>query len=129
MRLMALAMFLVLDGPLALVDALAGSFQAVPPAVTWKTPTAEVAVEVFGRVGWALGLAVRAAAPAALAVALAGLAIGWMARSAGGSPVGGLVWPVRSVVGVVVVWLGLGAVAVWMTGAWREWLAMVSRFW
>ena len=67
-----------------------------------------------------------ATAPAALAVALAGLAIGWIARSAGASPLGGMVWPVRSAVGVVVVWLGLGSVALWVSGAWAEWLSMVQ---
>ena len=122
--LMALALFLALDGPLALIDALAASFQAIPPALTWHPPTAETASLIFSRIGWALGLTLRAAAPAALAVALAGLAIGWIARSASGSPLGGMVWPIRSVVGILIVWLGLGSLALWITGAWSEWLAL-----
>lgn len=124
--LVALALFLVFDGPLALVDALAGSFQAVPPALTWTSPSSELARTVFERIGWALGLAVSAAAPAALAVAMAGLAVGWMARSEGGPLLGGMVWPVRSAVGVVAVWLGLGSLAVAVSGAWRQWLSVLE---
>jgi flagellar biosynthesis protein FliR len=103
--LIALATFLALDGPLALVGALAESYRAVPAG--GLPLTAEAVVRTFGRVGQALELALRAAAPAALALALAGVALGLLGRAAASLQLWTLSLPVRSAVGLVLVLLGL----------------------
>lgn len=120
--LLALGTFLALGGPLTLVEALAESYRAVPAGAASATP--EVAVSAVARVGWALALAVRAAAPAALALVLASLALGLLGRAAGALPLGGLTWPARAAVGLVLVLLGLAGTAAALAAAWQEWAAL-----
>src|SRR4051812_14385004 len=78
--LVALAVFLALDGPLVLVRALVESYRVLPLGATILS--GETARQAFGRVGAALELALGAAAPTALAVALAGVALGLLGRAA-----------------------------------------------
>ena len=76
----AVVAFLGLGGPLILVKALVESYEAVPAGgLLISAETAELA---FGQVGHALELALRAAAPVALALALAGIIMGWLSRAA-----------------------------------------------
>ncbi len=117
--LIALAIFLALDGPLHLVDALAESYRALPPGRLRLSP--ELAVEAFGRVGWALSLAVRAAAPAALALALAGVVLTLLARTAGTLQFASLAWPIRAIVGLLLVLIGLTGLAGTLNVAWSDW--------
>lgn len=116
--LLALGVFLAVDGPLRLVGSLVESYQAVPIgglAITEATVEA-----LFGRVGWALGLAIRAAAPVALALALAGLAIGLLARATAGLQVLTLSIPVRIVLGVALAMTGLAGLVVVFGTAWDD---------
>lgn len=122
--LIALATFLALDGPLRLVGALIESYHVVPPGgLPLSIETAEAA---FGRVGWALGLALRAAAPAGLALALAGLALGLLARAATGLQLLSLSLPIRAALGVLLVGAGLVAAVAAFEGAWLDALQFMA---
>src|SRR5262249_53451356 len=105
--LVALGGFLALDGPLKLVGALVESYAIVPAGgvgLTGDLGLGQTAVEeAFARVAWALALVVRAAAPAALALVLAGLALGLVGRAAPGVGFLAGAFPVRSVLGLLAV--------------------------
>jgi flagellar biosynthetic protein FliR len=112
----ALAVFLALDGPLVLVGALVESYQAVPAGrLLISEGTAALA---FAHVGRALEVALRAAAPPALALCLAGIVLGWLSRAASSLPFIALALPIRSFLGVVLVLLSLGALVATLSGAW-----------
>ncbi len=122
--LVALGVFLALDGPLALVRALAESYRVMPAGGGFAT---ESAVEfAFGRVGEALALAVRGAAPAALALVLAGLALGLLGRASPSIQRAAMLGPVRSVLGLFLVGLSLAALAATVTSAWTG-LFLIER--
>ncbi len=116
--LVALASFLALDGPVHLVGALIESYRAVP--VGDVPLTEETATLAFERVGWALGVALRAAAPVALALVLAGLALGLLARTAPAIQVMSLSLPVRAAVGVLVTLIGLATLAGLFAETWMS---------
>lgn len=114
--LIALATFLVLDGPLALVRAVVESYHLLPAGqVGLNTETVSLA---FGRVGGALELAIRASAPVALALALAGIALGLLGRAAPSLPLVALSLPVRAALGVGLVILGMITLAATLSAAW-----------
>jgi flagellar biosynthesis protein FliR len=69
-------------------------------------------------VGQALEVALRAAAPPALALCLAGIVLGWLSRAASSLPFIALALPIRSFLGVVLVLLSLGALVTTLSGAW-----------
>ncbi len=116
--LLALGAFLALDGPLRTVVALVESYQVVPAGgLALDAATAGAA---FARVGWALGVALRAAAPAALALALAGLALGLLARAASGLQLLSLTLPVRAALGLLLVLAGLGVTVAVFGDAWID---------
>jgi flagellar biosynthetic protein FliR len=116
--LIALAVFLGLQGPLQLVGALIESYRTLPVgSVAFSEQSVS---ELFGRVGGALGLAVRAAAPAALAVLLAGVAVGWIARSASAVQIMTLALPIRVVAGLVVVLVSLGILIATLDSSWCD---------
>jgi flagellar biosynthesis protein FliR len=120
--LVALGVFLSLDGPLALVRSLVESYRVVPPGGAFGFASGEdVAALAFGRVGQALALSLRAAAPAALALALAGLALGLLGRAAPSLQLLSLAVPVRVTLGLVLVVLGLAGVAATFAAAWSVW--------
>lgn len=117
--LIALAVFLALDGPLVLVGALVESYRAVPAA---GLLVSEVSVtRVFAQVGDALALTLRAAAPPALALAMAGIALAWIGRLAPAVPVLALSLPVRSILGIVLIFLSLATLTATLTQAWMAW--------
>jgi flagellar biosynthetic protein FliR len=117
--LVALGVFLALDGPLRLVGALVESYHAVPAG--GLPLSAESAARAFERVGWALSLALRAAAPAGVALLAAGLALGLVAKAAGGAaPLGGLAMPARVALGLVLALAGLAAAAGAFGAAWSS---------
>jgi flagellar biosynthesis protein FliR len=112
----ALAVFLALKGPLELVRALAESYQVVPGGrFLISLETTEL---IFAQVGRALELALRAAAPPALALALAGLFLGWLSRAAPSLSFGALALSIRGFLGVVLVLLTLATLVVTLSGAW-----------
>ena len=62
----------------------------------------------FAQVGRALELALRAAAPPALALVLAGIVLGWLGRTAPSLPFVALALPIRACLGIVLVLLSSG---------------------
>ena len=114
--LIALASFLALDGPLVLVRALVESYRVLPAGGVVLSE--EAARGVFGRVGQALTLAVRAAAPTALALALAGAALGLLGRAAPSLQLVALSLPIRSALGMLLVLLGMITLAATLSAAW-----------
>jgi flagellar biosynthetic protein FliR len=69
-------------------------------------------------VGRALELSLRAAAPPALALILAGIVLGWLSRAAPSLPFVALALPIRSVFGVVLVMVSLAALIATLARAW-----------
>ena len=137
--MIALGVFLALDGPLVLVRALAGSYAVFPPgcgllggadseAVWTRGLSADAARFAFGRVGEALALALRAAAPVALALTLAGLALGLISRAAPSIQRAALTVPVRAAVGLLLVLLGLTALVATLSTAWLNWPGPAPNF-
>lgn len=116
--LVALAVFLALDGPLALVGALIESYQAIPAGGMTVTPN--LAGDALARVGEALALSLRLAAPAALALVLAGGALGLLSRAAPSLQLLAFAQPVRWCIGIGLVLIGLATLAGALAGAWGE---------
>ena len=113
----ALIAFLGLGGPLILVKVLAESYEAVPAG--GLLISAETASLAFAQVGHALELALEAAAPVALALALAGIVMGWLSRAATSLPFAALALPVRTLIGVVLLSLSLATLFATFSGAWQ----------
>ncbi len=117
--LVALGVFLALDGPLMLVRSLIESYEAMPVGeLSLTLETAEIA---FGRVGRALALAIRAAAPPAIALTLAGVALGLIGRAAPSLPLATMSLPVRYALGLLLAMLGAVALAGTLAAAWSAW--------
>jgi flagellar biosynthesis protein FliR len=123
--LVALGVFLALSGPLRLVHAIVDSYDAWPVGELSLEP-ASVAF-LFSRVGNALELSIRAAAPVAIALSLAGLSIGLIARAAPSFSFAALSLPVRYLAGLFVAILGAVALAATITVAWQEWMSAVVQ--
>jgi flagellar biosynthetic protein FliR len=121
--LIALGAFLALDGPLQLVLGLLGSYRAFPAGSGLELLSEATVTAAFVRVGLALAATLQAAAPVALALLTASVAMGLVARLGGSSPLGGLAWPARAALAIVLVGLGLTMLAAW---AGRTWLAAMS---
>jgi flagellar biosynthesis protein FliR len=117
--LVALGVFLALDGPTHLVLALAESYRVVPPVGSISSPSPEVASWAFEQVGRALALALRASAPPALALTLAGLALGLLGRAAPSLQLVSLSLPARTLIGLTVAALGLVTLAATLGAAWQ----------
>ena len=115
--LVALGVFLVLDGPLELTRALAESFRAIPAGGV--SFTAETATRACGRIGWVLTLALRAAAPVGVALAMAGIALGLLGRAAPSLALVTLALPARVLLGLVLALLGVVTLAATLATAWR----------
>ncbi len=106
--MVAMATFLVLDGPVKLVGSIIESYRAVPAGAVTLSP--ETIDGVFARVQMSLSLALRAAAPAVVAMVLAGLALGLLGRAAPSLQTMSLVFPMRVAIGLFVLFLGLASV-------------------
>ncbi|WZO99203.1 flagellar biosynthetic protein FliR [Isosphaeraceae bacterium EP7] len=115
----AVATFLALDGPWVLVKSVIESYQVVP--LGGLPLTEHLAAWAFARVGDALSLAIRAAAPPALAIALAGFAVGLLGRAAPSLQLVALALPVRFLVGLLTVGLGVATLAATFSNAWQDW--------
>jgi flagellar biosynthesis protein FliR len=117
--LVALGIFLALDGPTQLVLALAESYRVVPPVgSSWDT-SPEVASWAFEQVARALALALRASAPPALALTLAGLALGLLGRASPSLQLVSLSLPARTLIGLALAALGLVTLAGTLAAAWQ----------
>ena len=117
--LVALGVFLALDGPTQLVLALAESYRVVPSVGSISSPSPEVASWAFEQVGRALALALRASAPPALALTLAGLALGLLGRAAPSLQLVSLSLPARTLIGLSLAALGLVTLAATLAAAWQ----------
>ncbi|MFO0892668.1 MAG: flagellar biosynthetic protein FliR [Isosphaeraceae bacterium] len=117
--LIALGVFLAMDGPLASMEVLIESYRAIP-AGTWVL-NEHSASRAFAEVGSALALSLRVAAPPALSLAVAGIALGWIGRLAPAVPLLALSLPVRSVLGILLVSLSLATLVATLGQAWAAW--------
>jgi flagellar biosynthetic protein FliR len=130
--LVAMGVFLALDGPMVLVRALARSFRAAPPGLGLgrtlggSSGAHDLACEAFSRASATLGLALQAAAPAGLALMFSGLTLAWLSRSATTRPLGGLDWPVRVALGMVVSAVAIGTLATTLAAAWAGWARSIG---
>jgi flagellar biosynthesis protein FliR len=117
--LVALAVFLALDGPLTLVGALVDSYRVLPAGGI--ALDAQTARQAFGRVGGALEVALHAAAPTTLALVVAGIALGLLGRAAPSLPLVAVSLPLRFALGVALTLLGIAALAATLAAAWGNW--------
>lgn len=115
--LVAMGTFLALGGPIRLVGVLVESYRAIP--VGGVSLSDETVGSCFARVGWGLALCLRAASPVAVALIVAGVALGLAGKLAGGLGLSSLTWPVRSAIGVFLAMLSLAAVAGLFADAWQ----------
>jgi flagellar biosynthesis protein FliR len=113
---LALAVFLALDGPLMLIRALAESYKAIPAGRLAEVP--ELSALAFAPIGRALELALKVAAPPALALVIATIVLGLLSRAAPSLPFIALTPPIRIALGIVVVALGLAALATTLSNVW-----------
>jgi flagellar biosynthesis protein FliR len=116
--LIALVVFLLLDGPLVLIRALVESYAEIPMGrflISYETATL-----ALGQVGHALELGLRAAAPAALALVLATIVLGWLGRAASASPLVALALPIRAIIGIMLVLLSLTTLVVLLANTWAK---------
>jgi flagellar biosynthesis protein FliR len=121
--LVALGVFVALDGPLRLADLLISSYTLVPAAGV--ALNAGMALELFARLDAALGLALRAAVPVVAAMVVAGLALNLVARAGSGLGLIGLTFPARWVLGLALAALGLATAAALYGRLWTDLPALV----
>ena len=107
-----------MDGPLALVQALAESYTVIPMGQLVLSP--QSAKLAFDQIGDALELALRAAAPPAIALVMAGIVLGWLSRTAPSLPFLTLSLSLRAGIGIVLVLLGLATLVATLSGTWSE---------
>jgi flagellar biosynthesis protein FliR len=117
--LLALGVFLTLNGPLVLVGALVESYRTIPAGGLVLDES--TVTRAFAQLGGALSLTLRAAAPPAIALALAGIVLGWIGRLAPALPLLTLSLPVRAMLGIVLVFLGLATLVATLSQAWTAW--------
>ncbi len=116
--LVALGVFLGLDGPTELVRALAGSYRWIPAG--GSGPSEASAAWAFGQVARALELTLRASSPPALALLIAGLALGLLGRAAPTLQLVTLSMPARTLIGLALAALGLAGLAATLASAWSR---------
>jgi flagellar biosynthesis protein FliR len=114
----ALMVFLSLDGPLGLVRALVQSYHAIPAGGLFVSDRS--ITQVFDLLVGVLELALRAAAPTAIALLIAGIVMGWLSRAAPSFPLLALTLPIRALVGIVLVLLGLSTLAATLAVGWES---------
>ena len=116
--LVALAVFLALDGPLALVPAWSRATACCRRggSCSRTRPRGRRSAGWVRRWSWCCG----AAAPTALALALAGVALGLLGRAAPSLPLVAVSLPIRFALGLALVVLGLAALAATLAAAWGD---------
>lgn len=117
----ALLVFVALRGPVELVRAVAASYAAIPAggAGAAGLDAGELVDGLFAAVGRALALALQAACPPALALLVAGLALGLLGRAAPSLQLVTLALPIRTALGLVLAALGLVALVATLGTAWE----------
>jgi flagellar biosynthesis protein FliR len=114
--LIALAVFLALNGPLVMIGALIESYRTVPAGGLGLNEGLILRCSTL--LGRTLALSLQAAAPPAVALALAGMVMGWIGRLAPAVPVMTLSVPIRSAIGMALVFLTVVALAATLSRAW-----------
>jgi flagellar biosynthetic protein FliR len=128
MLLLATVIFLELGGTGQLATALARSYEAVP--LTLAAPAAglgaaaQLVVLASARL---LEGAVALAAPAIVALLLADIALGAIARLGPPIPIHLTGLPLKALAGVGVALVGLGGLQAALTGAFRGWTELIER--
>jgi type III secretory pathway component EscT len=124
----AVVLFLEMGGLRLFAVALAGSYQAVPIGGAWSIPSfgfaAELAVLTAARL---LESAVAFAAPVVVALWVADAALGVVARAAPQIPLYFAAMPLKALLGLGVVLVGLGALEATLAAGLPAWGAMVER--
>ncbi len=113
---LATAAFVAMDGPLALVRAMVDSYTVIP--MGQLVLSQQSATLAFNQIGHALELALRAAAPPAIALVMTGIVLGWLSRTAPSLPFLTLSLSLRAGIGIVLVVLGLTTLVATLSGAW-----------
>lgn len=113
---LAIAAFLTLDGPLAMVMGLVESYRLLPAGGGW--PETRGAVELIGQ---ALSMSVRIATPVVLPLLIAQAAVAYVTRLGPSMPWSSMAWPMRIALSMVLIGLG----AAWTLGALRQAWAVV----
>ena len=118
--LVALATFAALDGPFRLMIALAGSYRVGPAGDLGGGALTDEAFlrSAFTLVSQAIGLALRLAAPIVLALLVAQVAVGLLARSAPALSSFSAWLPARLAIGLVLTLLGVAGMASALASAW-----------
>ncbi len=127
----ALGVFLGLGGPTELVRALVESYGVIPSGgVSPSVGASELTEGLFAAVARSLTLALRASSPPALALLIAGLALGLLGRASPSLGLVSLSLPVRTALGLTLATLGLVTLAGTLGIAWESgfpfapWLAI-----
>lgn len=131
--LVALAVFLALDGPLQLAHALSASYQSIPIGLNlvsdvsrsspWDSTLGVLAGNLVACITNGLSLAVVAAAPACVATMMAGFALAALARLSPTRTFTGMAWSIRGLVGIVMTAATIGILTSTLMGAWELWAA------
>lgn len=114
----AIATYLAADGPLAALRALAESYRAFPPGTGGLN--AESVLRLMSKLDVALGLGLKLSAPAVAALIMAGLAMGVVGRTAPWLSLLASTMPIRFLLGMLMILLGLGALIANLSAAWTR---------
>lgn len=123
--LVALMIFLLMDGHHALLSVLIGSFRRVP--LGGYAPDGEVLAIVIGLLTSMLELAVRVAAPLLCLVFLEAIALGFVARTVPQLNILTAGFPLRIILGLALIALAMGAMTDAFIGSMRQTLTALSR--
>ena len=126
--LLAVIIFLELGGPGHVATALARSYDAVPLArIVAPAHPGQVAALVLTASAQMLESALGLAAPALVALLLADLALGAVARAAPQVPVYFVGMPLKALLGVGAVLLSVGALEQALREGYRGWAGLLAR--
>ncbi len=118
----ALAIFLVADGPLSVVRALAASLVWIRPGDVMLWDAWHLWTEVLGaRIGEALELALQLSAPVALGTGLAGVLLSLLNRATPDLGLLSMTFPVRTLVGALLLLGSLALTVTSLESTWVDW--------
>ncbi len=126
--LLALVLFVAVGGVEQMVLAAAESYRWLAPGGFGTSVAADAGTMVLGLLGGAFELSLRVAAPVLAIVAIESVALGFVGRTVPAINVLSVGFPLRILVGVAVLALGVGAVGMAMEGFVQESLDTIRRF-
>ena len=126
--LLASVIFLEIGGVGHVATALARSYQAVPLDLASTPASLEAAARLVVRTtALLLESTLALAAPAVVALFVADLVLGAIARMAPQIPVYFVGMPLKAMAGVGIVLIGLGGIEAALSGAFRGWMVAIER--